>query len=629
MTQSCSSILKKRNITDIPIYELTMYRALEKAQECQLSGTKVFVCRGGSASFLREHLDAPIVDIRHSFLSFFVTIKKRLLSDEKVAVIGFSQFCDTARKYNMVLNESLIVIPVQDAQEFESAFLQAREAGAQVIIGGLQVKRICDRNDFPFFSIYPEEMEVEQALDEAFYNLYVEEEREKQFSIISTILHSTSEGIIGIDTSGAILHINKNAQELLQYSADGENRYLKSLISNKNILDTIRTGDPIHDELLTIDKLSLVISCLPIVQGGNITGAVITMQEETNIQIIDSKIRKRQISTGRFAKMNFNDVIGESPEIIRTKKTAKKFAQTDSTILLSGETGTGKELFAQSIHNYSMRRNMPFIAINCAALPQSILESELFGYAGGAFTGAKAGGKAGVFEQAHKGTVFLDEITEIPMDVQAKLLRVLQEKEITRIGDNRMIPIDIRIIAACNKNLYQEVKNRQFREDLYYRLCVLELKLPSLRDRKDDIPALFSHFLQGERTLTDKALEILYTYSWPGNVRQLINVTERANVVLKDNVIDEDVMGDLIDSQETGTMDTGVENQHPSILDYVRHTLDDFTNIASVSDGLLRVIEKHVILDILAKTNGNREKAAAILGISISTLWRKEKSYKS
>ncbi len=627
MSQSCEYVLKKLQISGIPVYELTTHTALEKARECQKNGTKVLVCRGGTAALLRENLDMPIIDIRHSFLSFFLAVRKTSTSYNKVAAIGFSQFCNIAKKFNSIMNESLMVFQVDNAGEFKAAFSKAREIGAEAFIGGFQLRAICIKNNMPFYSIYPDESEVELAIDEALYSLYVEEEREKQYSLISTILDSTSEGIIGIDNSGKILNINKIAKALLQREAEDEKTYIDTLINTSNIQKTIQSGEPVYDELITINRLSLVYSCLPIVINNQINGAVISIQEETNIQIIDSKIRKKQIGRGHYAKINFSNIIGESKTIHKTIDTARLYAKTESTILLTGETGTGKEMFAQSIHNDSIRKLKPFIAINCAALPKSILESELFGYAEGAFTGAKTGGKAGVFEQAHKGTVFLDEITEIPPDVQAKLLRVLQEKEITRIGDNRIIPIDIRIIAACNKDLYKEVKNNNFREDLYYRICVLELKIPPLRERKEDIPALFSHYLQNYNFLTEKAEKYISNYSWPGNVRQLKNVTERANVLNNKNQIDEKLISELISSREDIIERPPKSNQGSDSFQ-----TDFLKSIAAATphtEGLLKTMEKKLILEVLQQTKGNREMAAAILGISITTLWRKEKLFNS
>ena len=285
---------------------------------------------------------------------------------------------------------------------------------------------------------------------------------------------------------------------------------------------------------------------------------------------------------------------------------AKKYARSDSSVLITGQTGTGKELFAQSIHNESPRANEPFVAINRAALPSSILESELFGYVKGAFTGANNEGKMGIFELAHGGTVFLDEIGEMDINIQAKILRVLQEREISRLGDNKVIPIDVRVISATNKNLKDLVKEKKFREDLYYRLSVLELNIPSLNKRLEDIPHLINHYLKTNNhsvTFSNEAINFLCTQTYPGNVRQLFNILERI-IVLAD--------------KEYITYD-----DFKKYLDW-----DDFNYYEDFSISNLNSIhEKNEIIKCLEKNYGNRKKTAEDLNISLSTLWRKMKKY--
>ena len=228
------------------------------------------------------------------------------------------------------------------------------------------------------------------------------------------------------------------------------------------------------------------------------------------IQMVDRKIRKELIGRGHFAKNKFDDIVGDSRLISQTKQKAMRYAMSNSAVLIVGETGVGKEMFVQSIHNYSNRKYKPFVAVNCAALPQSIMESELFGYVKGAFTGARSEGKLGIFELAHTGTVFLEEISELPLDVQAKLLRIIQEKELTRVGDDKTIPIDVRVIAACNTNLRECVSNKTFRQDLYYRIAVLELKIPPLRERTEDIPHLVAQIIKGKETQHIKQVRLHY-----------------------------------------------------------------------------------------------------------------------
>ena len=280
----------------------------------------------------------------------------------------------------------------------------------------------------------------------------------------------------------------------------------------------------------------------------------------------------------------------------------------ESNILIRGETGTGKELFAQSIHNASQRKNRPFVAINCAALPDNILESELFGYVEGAFTGAAKGGKVGFFEIAHKGTLFLDEIGDISPKLQSRLLRVLQEREIIRLGSDTVIPIDVRIIAATNKDLYAEVQAGAFREDLYYRLDVLELKLPPVRQRKQDIPCLAEHFLNFEREkhacvlkgFTKGATQLLTSYDWPGNVRELRNFCERISILCKREYAEASDVLRALPSLSAGASPVPLPSP-------------------------VQKNEREELQRILLLHQGNRKETARYLGIHPSTLWRKMK----
>ena len=225
-------------------------------------------------------------------------------------------------------------------------------------------------------------------------------------------------------------------------------------------------------------------------------GAVATFQPIGAIQASEQKIRLTSHKRGLIAKNTLADIAGESDPIVQAKEQAKLYAQSDSTVIIVGETGTGKEIFAQAIHNASPRARGPFVAINCAALPENLLESELFGYEGGAFTGARKEGKPGLFELAHGGTIFLDEIGEMSLAVQARLLRILEEREVMRLGGDRVIPVDVRVIAATNKDLFHKVTQKSFRQDLFYRLCVLQLRLPPLRERLEDIPHLLERFFK-------------------------------------------------------------------------------------------------------------------------------------
>jgi transcriptional regulator with PAS, ATPase and Fis domain len=330
---------------------------------------------------------------------------------------------------------------------------------------------------------------------------------------------------------------------------------------------------------------------------------------------MESVIRNQIYAKKHIAHYNFKDIIGSSKAIIDTISIAKNYAKTESSILICGETGTGKELFAQSIHNESSRKNDAFVAINCGALPDNLLESELFGYVEGAFTGANKKGKAGVFEIAHGGTIFLDEISEMDYKNQASLLRVIQEKYVVRLGSHDIIPVDVRIIAATNRNLKKLVEENKFRADLYYRLNVLNLILPPLRVRKGDILTLMKLFLNtGQPIFKDKyvaheeAVQFLNNYSWPGNVRELINITERIIATSTSPVITKEFLQSIIDPE------------HMSISEDTISLNDTYS--------IKEQIQIDEIIEALKNSNGNLTKAATLLGINRSTLWRRMNKYK-
>jgi PAS domain S-box-containing protein len=324
-------------------------------------------------------------------------------------------------------------------------------------------------------------------------------------------------------------------------------------------------------------------------------------------------IYKKRLKEIHGAKYSWENIIGKSEKMVAAKYMAKKAAQTNSNVLLLGESGTGKELFAHSIHNGSMRSFFPFVKVNCAAIPSELLEAELFGYEEGAFTGAKKGGKIGKFETANGGSIFLDEIGDMPLKMQAKLLRVLQEKEFERVGGMDSIKLDIKVIAATNKNLKDLIKNGKFREDLYYRLNVMTIEIPPLRERYCDIEAI-THSLIRKLTdqlgkyvssISEKAMEYLKSYSWPGNVRELENVLERAiNLTDSDTILPVHLPVYLIQNKRR-------------ILDGPIRPLKD----------IIEDIEKESIIRCLEYTKGNKLKASKLLDISRSSLYDKIQKY--
>lgn len=349
-------------------------------------------------------------------------------------------------------------------------------------------------------------------------------------SELDILLQILDDGIIGIDAKGIIRTYTEMAENIIGYK--------KNQVMNKHGLEimpdipfklALENLEAVKEKLIKINGYDIVASVHPIIHSGKLYGAVAIVRKFSDIEKNQHKLRQQLIGKGHIAKYSFQDIIGESEAIKKCKNIAKRMAKSDSSVMITGETGTGKEMFAQAIHNSSQRKDYQFVAVNCGALPESLLESELFGYEEGAFTGARKGGKPGLFELAHNGTLFLDEIGEMPINLQMRLLRVIQEREVMRIGGDRLIKVNIRIIAATNRNLKEMVRKGEFREDLYYRLNVLPLKIPPLRDRKEDILFLINEMKNEFKSnfhFTEASKEMLINHNWRGNIRELKNYVE-------------------------------------------------------------------------------------------------------
>ena len=359
-----------------------------------------------------------------------------------------------------------------------------------------------------------------------------------------TIIETMDEGVVALDYIGRITHCNKKF--LKMFSLKGSeiiSRNIKDTMIPKTLKEKILSDELLEEKLFYVAELkkSFIITKKEINIFGELEEYIVIINEISGYHRKNAQIRAQLKENGYYAKYTFDDIVGNSESSLKLKEKARKIAQIDATVLITGESGTGKELFAQAIHNASKRKDMPFVAINCAALTPSLLESELFGYEAGSFTGSKSEGHIGLFETAHQGTIFLDEIGEIPIDVQTKLLRVLEKQEIRRVGGRSIIPIDVRVIAATNQDLFKLCEEKRFREDLYYRLNVLPLETVPLRERKEEIPVLINVCLNNlgmpKKHLTSELMEILVHHNWKGNVRELYNCVQYM-AYLGDEILD-------------------------------------------------------------------------------------------
>lgn len=596
--------------------------AVNEAEELILKGVKILISRGLTASVLRKNFDIPIVDVKHTFFDCYLAYEKAKKISDKIV------FLATSKGYESIIHRSreflrgieVVSMDLSYSEDIINEKLQMLvNMGMEVAIGGLTLEKKVRELGLEYIMSEADEEAIEQALEEAFHLEKIEVEREERrielenkYETINSILNCVSDSVISYDNNGIITNNNYNAKKLLGKDIVNEN--IQDLFLSDIFMKSIKQGININNEILNRRNLSLVVNIEPIVVNSKVTGAVATLQKSKEIQEVEQKIRSSMLRKGHIANKNFDDILGNSEEIRKIKEIAKKYAEVDSTVLIFGETGTGKELFAQSIHNHSSRRNSPFVAINCGTLPPNLLESELFGYVKGAFTGALSEGKAGVFELAHGGTIFLDEISETSLDVQIKLLRVIQERKIVRIGDDKVTPIDVRIIAASNKDLKEQVRKGLFREDLYYRICVLELKLPRLEERREDIPYLINHFMGKSEIsidlITNKAVNMLKESNWPGNVRQLNNIMERLIIMNNNGIIDSDLVKNVLDNSNS----------------YNNKDLNNDDNRFINRENLS---EEEIVKRVLIETKGNRKVAAEKLGISTTTLWRKINKYES
>ncbi len=391
--------------------------------------------------------------------------------------------------------------------------------------------------------------------------------------------------------------------------AEGESMHLKVL----------RTGKPVHNVRMKVGpmKREVIVNVAPIFVDGKIRGSVGVIHDISEIIALTEELTKaKKLIRHLQAKYTWDDIIGESPAILKAKEQAQRAAVTPATVLLLGESGTGKELFAHAIHNASPRKNAQFVRVNCAAISENLLESELFGYEEGAFTGARKGGKKGLFEEADGGTLFLDEIGELSLSLQSKLLRVMTEHEIRRVGGTEQIPVNVRIIAATNSDLEKKIKEGTFREDLYYRLNVVPIKIVPLRERKEDIPLIVEHIVhrlnqvlgREVKGLTPRAMQAIVQYRWPGNIRELENVLGRAMINMRAHE-------KIIDYEHLPPLYTDPSDRASS------------TAKARPLDEVLREAERNAIVRALEQTKGNREQTAQLLGISLRSLYYKIARY--
>ena len=585
----------------------------------------VVIARGFSALTMKQrgYICAELKVGGYDVIAAVLKARRMCPGLSHIAVIGaFNMIYGIESIRDAFPDMKLSTYPVNSEPLLADAIRQAISDGCDALVGNYTGVELAKKSGLPAVMIESGQEAINNAIDEAKSAAEIDLREKMRSAQMANIMNYSFQGILSTDQNGIITFANKYCYSILDSGhALLTGRSILDFFPNLPVEEVTRNGKKLLSELHIYASYHLMVNCVPAPDNSGNTGCVLTFQDTSRIQADELQVRKKLRHSSFQAKYQFSNILHKSRIMDSVISDAMTYSYSDSNILICGETGTGKELFAQSIHNSSPRKNHPFVAINCSALPENLLESELFGYVEGAFTGASKGGKMGFFELAHKGTIFLDEIGDVSPNLQSRLLRVLQEREVVRLGSDTVIPVDVRVISATNKNLKEEVANGRFRQDLLYRLDVLELNLPPLRNREQDALFLLSQLIsyEHERTgciltgLSEEGASLITQYPWPGNIREMRNFCQRLSILTPNPLATPaDILKVLPDAAAATTPNEPKKTDRSTPGDAPVYSLYD---------------EREEILKALYTFHNSRTKTAEFLGIDKSTLWRKMKKY--
>lgn len=591
------------------------------AKELESQGVQAIITTGGTITEISRHVEIPVVTADLTYFDLLETLKEMetalVVINKRIAMVLHSSLSVSINRLQPFICNEVSLVQYQDIEQIEEIVSKLVADKYDVLVGGPTAKYYAKHYGIQSFLLRYGEETMDTAIKKATSVVDITQKDREEHQKLQAVLDISPDGILATDQEGNITLCNPNALRILQATeSDVIGNKVDKLMEDNSWKDVYTQGIMHTDLMREYYNKKFFVTRQPIVVNSRVIGSVGTFQEADKIEKLEHQYRTIR-TKGLVARYRFSDIIAKSLCMKSVSEQAKAYASVDSTVLIEGETGTGKEIFAQSMHNQSQRSEGPFVAINCAALPETLLESELMGYEEGAFTGAKRGGKAGLFELAHKGTIFFDEINQIPLNLQARVLRVIQERMVLRLGGEKVIPVDVHIIAASNENLANKVQQGKFRDDLYYRLNVLTLKLPPLRERMEDIPLLLEHYLRKFSALygivpelSTMAIQNLTCYAWPGNIRELRNFIERYVVLNSKMKISEmTYVSDFLGKRKAQAYQDIVE---PDML--------------TVRMGTFKDMEEQILKQIVERCGGNQFQAAIMLGISRTTIWNRLKN---
>lgn len=609
--ETIKEILASMNVPDSIDFEIIHAVGSKKVISKEWN-SDIIIARGLTYNAMKKNLkNVQMVPIAVTGYDILKAVKQAVdeFCPRKIAIILAEGIDVDVNFIKKIFDIEVDFYAVSSEQAVEEIYQKIKMSHSHdALVGGLTVYKYALMDNYNMVRVHTGVEAIRLAIRESITAVNAMHGERRKNQLLNTIMETLEEGVIAVDSQNNIYSMNDVARKMFSI--------FDTNIAGKNAFDYIPKkiferdeDEDFESSIKKINNQNMLIKYRPLIVDGMDEGLVLNLVYVDNLQKTEIDIRKKLNSRGLVAKYSFKDILGKSPAITKTITMAEKYASTDSDVLIIGETGTGKELFAQSIHNNSKRAKYPFVALNCAAINDNLLESELFGYTEGAFTGAVKGGKTGLFELAHKGTLFMDEIGELPLSLQAKLLRVLQEKEIRKLGDDKIIPVDVRIVAATNVNLHKMADEGGFRQDLLYRLDILNLSIPPLRARREDIEELAKGFISQYDfngipiDIDSDAVKLMMEYKWKGNIRELRNICERLCVLNTSGIITRENVDEVLSN---------------SFYKYEYNQTEGKENIINNSFDLPDT-EKRITMDEMAKS----------MGISRTTLWRRMKQEKS
>jgi transcriptional regulator, propionate catabolism operon regulatory protein len=610
------------DVADVRVFDRGFEDALRTAREMALQGetADAFVAAGANGTYLRDHAEVPVVVVMASTVDALQALVLARKLSPRIGVVNFQRVVAGLDQARHLLGDTVIEQrPYLTPEDARAQVADLAAQGVEVIVGTGPVCDLAERAGLRSVLLYGQDS-VAAAVHQAAEIARIARGEAARREEVRRTVEALETGVAAVDADGRVRTANAALLRMAGLTApDLVGRPLSEVLPGLAVDRVLQSGAADHDAVERVGNHTVVVSRIPLLEHGVIRGATVTCHDSAAIQRMDRRLRSQHRPRRFEPRYALGAIVGSSPAIRQVRTLAERYARTDATVLITGESGTGKEMVAQGIHGASRRRDQPFVAINCAAFPETLLESELFGYEEGAFTGSRRGGRPGLFEAAHLGTIFLDEVGDVPVTLQTRLLRVLQEKQVLRLGSNDPTPVDVRVVAATHRDLRRARATGEFREDLYYRLHILPLHIPPLRDRPGDVAAIAAEILKralvrhGAPGMLAMALAALLprleAYAWPGNVRELENVLERVALLFADDT-----------SAAVG------DDELAAVMPELFESSPAAETPASPSRDLRaarEAREREHVLRVLAECRGNQSEAARRLGIGRSTLYRK------